>query len=70
MKYTVEITSVPDRKKLVAEIWNNDQMIAEVNQENGELNVEFYFQINEESIALNYYALIDALEIAKKRLLE
>ncbi len=30
MKFTVEVASSPDRDELVAEIWWNDQMVAEV----------------------------------------
>ena len=32
-KFTIEITSVADRRKPVAEIWFGDDLIAEVNQE-------------------------------------
>jgi hypothetical protein len=40
--YEILITSVPDREKLVAEIWLSDEMIAEINQDGESLEIEFY----------------------------
>lgn len=47
-KLELTITSVPDRENLVAEIWLQDKMIAEVNSEGGTFNLELYHsgQIN------------------------
>lgn len=70
MKYKIEITSVPDREKMVAEIWDNDQLIAEINQEHGKLKVEFYLDIHNRPLSLDYNALLNALEEGKKNLLK
>ena len=39
---TIEIVSPPDKENLVAEIWQDDQMIAEINQEKKQLELEIY----------------------------
>lgn len=63
--FKIEIASVPDRKKLVAEIWFAEKLIAEINQEKGELEIKFYhhnkliFQLDE---------FIDALINVKNKL--
>ncbi len=41
-KFKIEITSVPDRDNLVAEIWFEENLIAEVNQEEGMMKIIFY----------------------------
>jgi len=64
----VEISSVPDRENLVAEIWLNNIMIAEVNQEFGSLEIEFYF--DKRSTSFDYECFLNALIEAKKRLNE
>lgn len=67
-KFRVEITSVPDREELVAEIWQGDTMIAELNQENKErLELEIYS--NEKKLSLNYNDFTEVLKIAKEKLL-
>ena len=33
-KFKIEISSVPDRENLVSEIWHNEILVAEINQEN------------------------------------
>ena len=33
MSFEIIVTDVPDRERLVAEIWLNERMVAEVNQE-------------------------------------
>lgn len=40
--FEILITSPPDREKLVAEIWFEKNLIAEVNQENEILEIEIY----------------------------
>lgn len=68
MKYSIIITSVDDRSNLVAEIWNGDQMIAEINQENKDLEVEFYSNRDNTPISLNLEALFNALNEGKQEL--
>ncbi|MGB3464930.1 MAG: hypothetical protein WBA74_06665 [Cyclobacteriaceae bacterium] len=65
-KLTIEITSPPDRDELVAEIWDNDQMIAELNQESENLKLEVY--CSENSIQLDYESFLSALIEAKEKL--
>lgn len=66
-KFRIEITSVPDREKLVAEIWLSENLIAEINQEAGELQIEFFFR---ETNIFDLNELLLALEIAKSKLRE
>jgi hypothetical protein len=66
-QFLIEIASVPDREYLVAEIWYNEQMIAEVNQEKGDLVVEFYMK---EKISFNYDSFCEALQQAREKLLK
>ncbi len=40
--FTVEIASVPDRESLVAEIWLDDIMVAELSNRNGKAILEIY----------------------------
>lgn len=64
-KMKVEITSVPDRENLVAEIWFNETLIAEVNQEQEVLKVEFY---TSSGVSIPFEELQEALKIAKDKL--
>lgn len=41
-EFNIELSSVPDRENLVAEIWYGEKMIAEVNKESGRFVIEFY----------------------------
>ncbi len=65
--FEVLITSPPDREKLVAEIWQGKQMIAEINQENEKLELEIYAGENRRLI-LNYDQFLEALKVAKEKL--
>lgn len=68
-KFTIEITSVPDRDELVAEIWLDDTMIAELNQEDKDcLELDIYSNEGK-LITLNYNNFTDALKAAKEKLL-
>lgn len=65
-RFVSVITSPPDREKLVVELWFQDELIAEVNQEKEMLEVEIYPN------SVNVYVLDDlltALNEAKKKLL-
>ena len=65
-KFKIEIASVSDRDKLVAEIWFGESLIAEVNQENDKLQIEFY-SIQKKVFDLNDF--LDVLVAAKNKLL-
>ena len=62
----VQITSVPDRENLVAEIWLKDIMIAEVNHELKKLEVQIYCKKN--ILTVDYENLLKALNEAKEKL--
>jgi N-acetyl-beta-hexosaminidase len=66
-QFLIEIASLPDREHVVAEIWFDNQMIAEVSQDTGELVVEFY---SNENLSFDYDRFCEVLEEAKIKLLE
>ena len=71
MKLTVEIASVPDRDNTVAEIWLEDEMIAEATQDDtGVCIVEVYPNPNGGAWRVDLEDLVQALSIAKNRLVE
>ena len=48
MRYTVEITSVPDREFWVAEIWDGSEMVAEISRNGGgEYSLQIYYSKEE-----------------------
>jgi len=65
-KLEIILASMPDREKEVAEIWDGKQMIAEVNQENSDLDLEIY--INGFALKVNYDIFLSALIEAKEKL--
>lgn len=67
-KYNICISSPPDREKLVAEIFFNDVQWAEVNQENNDLEVEFYTRPDGQPWKIDYSDVIRALHEAKLKL--
>jgi hypothetical protein len=62
------IVSPPDREKLVAEIIFDNEQWAELDQEDGTLNLEIYPRQSKEYWKLSFDELIAALNEAKKRL--
>ena len=65
--FEILITSPPDRENLVAEIWLEDQMIAEINHENENLELELF--TNEKGkLKLNYDSFLETLKKAKEKL--
>jgi hypothetical protein len=67
-KYTIQIASVPDRKNLVAEIWGDDELIAEINQENDEMELEIYLKEKKVKFILDEF--LEVVQAAKSKLLE
>jgi len=67
-KFEIEITSVPDRSELVAEIWYNSKLIAEINRENMPLELVLYGQMMNKLI-VPFDEFIEVLEMAKKKLI-
>jgi hypothetical protein len=68
MNYSIEIASVIDREDLVAEIWIDETMFAEINQlPNGKFGIEIYHK-DQESWSLDLMDLQDILHQAKLKL--
>ncbi|SFW77624.1 hypothetical protein SAMN02927921_04251 [Sinomicrobium oceani] len=65
-KFEIQIASVPDRENLVAEIWLGDDLICEINNENGHFEIEFYTEIVGK---INYSVFLEILQKAKDKLL-
>ena len=66
-KFNIELSSVPDRENLVAEIWYEKKMIAEVNKETEKFVIEF---CPDEKISFMLDEFLEVLENAKRRILE
>lgn len=64
-KFKIEISSVPDRENLVAEIWHNEILVAEINQENKNLEIELY---QSAKIKVELEEFLNIIESAKKKL--
>lgn len=64
--FKIEISSVSDRENLVAEIWYNDVLIAEICQESENLEIEFY-QL--EGITFRLEEFLSVLNSSKKELM-
>jgi hypothetical protein len=71
-RFTVYISSPPDREKLVAEILFGDreyqEQWAELNQEDGTLRIEFYPKLDGQFWEFSFDEVMEALNGAKKRL--
>jgi hypothetical protein len=67
-KYRICISSPPDRKKLVAEIFFGNVQWAEMNQERGDFEIEFYPRVDGTPWRIDFSSVISALNEAKKRL--
>lgn len=65
-KFKIEITSIEDRDNLVAEIWYDETMIAEINQERNILELELY---NLNRFSCNLQEFLNTLETAKRKLI-
>ena len=66
-KFNIELSSVPDRENLVAEIWYEKKMVAEVNKETEKFVIEIYL---DEKISFMLDEFLEVLENAKRRILE
>ncbi len=67
-KYKICISSPPDRDKLVAEIFFNEVQWAEINQEQGFFETEFYPHPSEQHWKIDFSAAMTALHEARIRL--
>ena len=66
-RFSIELSSVPDRENLVAEIWYEKKMVAEVNKEIEKVVIEFCL---DEKISFMLDEFFEVLENAKRRILE
>jgi hypothetical protein len=70
-KFTIKIASLPYRENLVAEIYYNHEQWVEISQEpNDLLIVQFYSPLEGKYWEFNLDEALDALQEAKKRLVE
>lgn len=67
IEFKIQITSPPDREKLVAEIWQGDQLLAEINQENENLELEIYSS-SKGKWNLRYDEFLETLKRAREEL--
>lgn len=63
--FEIIIASVPDRENVVAEIWHEQKMLAEVSNENGIVEVELY---PGDVTRMPLHAFLDVLTDAQKML--
>ena len=66
-KFNIELWIVPARENLVAEIWYENKMVAEVNKETEKFVIEFCL---DEKISFMLDEFLEVLENAKRRILE
>ncbi len=66
-EFEILITSPPDRENLVAEIWYNEILVAEINQETEKLEIEFYLN---DKIIFELDEFLEALEKAKIKIIK
>ncbi len=59
------LSSVYDRENLVSEIWIDNQMVAELNTENGDLEITLY---QHKEICMKYTDLMDGFYAAREKL--
>lgn len=67
--YRITVASPPDREKLVAEIFVGDCQWAELNQENSQLEIEFYEKPDGKPWKFSLDDTLTMLQDAKKRLI-
>lgn len=69
MSFVVEIASVPDRDQVVAEIWQDDEMVAEVQRSvSGGFRLDIYAKESREPWSLDLQDWLSALAEAQRRL--
>ena len=64
----ITIASLPDREKIVAELWQGNDHFAEINQEGEILMVEVYPRPDGKPWAIPFEELVSALREATTRL--
>ena len=64
--FEIVVASVPEKEKLVAEIWYKNIFIAEINQDESVLTIELY---EHKDVAIPIAEFQEVLEKAKQKLL-
>jgi len=64
-----EIASTPDREDLVAEIWIDQHLLAELRQEAGQVRIQIYARPDGRPWDVSHPDLLTALSGAEKRLM-
>ncbi|REK07874.1 MAG: hypothetical protein DWQ37_20945 [Planctomycetota bacterium] len=65
----VDLASPPDRKRLVAQIMVGNEQWAELNQEQRDLELEFYTRSDGRPWVLSFDDAVGALNLARQRLI-
>jgi hypothetical protein len=68
MPFTCLITSPPDRELLVAEIWDGNTQVAELNQEGAKLTLEVFDLSGTGRTVLALEEFLEAISIARNAL--
>ena len=68
--FQIELTSVPDRDDLVAEIWLDQDLFVELRLEAGEIRTQLYSRQDGKPWDVSHRDLLAALSKAEERLLE
>ena len=64
-----EVTSPPDRERLVVQFMIGQEQFAELNQENDELELEFYPRRDGQPWIIQYSKFVEALNKARNKLI-
>ncbi len=69
MSFSIEIVSVPDRGEVVAEVWWEDAMVAEIHHAtSGEICLDIYSNKSNFPWSFDLQSWLDVLMEAKKKL--
>lgn len=66
--FSVELASVPDREGVVAELWCDEQLLAELRHDDGQLRIQLYPNSAGEPWDLPHGQFLHALRRAQERL--
>jgi hypothetical protein len=69
-RLTIEITSVPDRDSLVAELWSGDSEVAELSRQNGRLIVQIYRPPSGKYWEFEFDEFLEAVSSMRSQLLQ
>lgn len=67
-EFEVLMVSPPDKENFVAEIWFDNELVAEINKERVVLEVELFPRANGSSFKFGLTDLLEKLNLAKSKL--